>query len=145
MRSARSVASGAAGSGRATADGKAAISDWIVESGSMAMPRTAVTSAGAEAAAAGCAAGKRALWEGWEVKVPRRRKMAEGLSLESLGAREGDGSAREGRGAHAEELEALAGPEEVDGGPVSVGEGHCELRKVCTQAGVAYGIARTCS
>lgn len=53
----------------------------------MDRPRTAVTSSDAPA---GGAEEKRACgWVGWvdevgEVKVPRRRKMAEGLSLESL-------------------------------------------------------------
>ena len=56
----------------------------------MERPRTAVTSSDAPA---GGAEEKRACgWVGWvdevdevgEVKVPRRRKMAEGLSLESL-------------------------------------------------------------
>lgn len=124
MRSARSVASGRAVLGRATALGREASSASMVGRGSMAMPRMAVVSA------AGAASGlKRAGREVWAEKVPRRRKMAEGLSLESLaesGAGHGGEERRRSRGdVHAEELEALAWPVEVHGCAVAIGERHC--------------------
>ena len=66
---------------RATDDGSALISISIVLSGSIARPSVAVTSAAPPVAAAALLS---AAFELCGVKVPRRRKIAEGLSFESL-------------------------------------------------------------
>ena len=108
---------------RATALGREANSASMVGRGSMAMPRIAVVSVvGAESGL------KRAGREVCAENVPRSRKMAEGLSLESLNkgccwARE-QGTARREH-VHAEKLEAFSWPVKVHRRAIAIGERHC--------------------
>ena len=77
-----------AGGGFESVEFSVAICAWIASRGSMAMPRTATTSAPMGFSGAGEGEGElMALEIEWDVvleKVPRNRKMADGFSFESL-------------------------------------------------------------
>lgn len=90
MRSAMSVVSATGSRFGASAEGSDATSCMICGIGSMAMPRMAFTPWG-ETSAVGVLAPLKTMRESlnWEEKLPRSRKMADGLSLESLCARGG--------------------------------------------------------